>query len=399
MRVLMVCMSDPKDGRKGDTKLVRKRQIVLEEMGCIVDILYFRWTIQRASIEVKSSEGRKGVDIVANVSVWGLVAWLTSKRWVIKTKPIQTWLSFALAGSCRSSMAAIFSSYAVVHFVHIRSVGLWVLAAKDTRVIADLIDSYTLNIGNWIKTETRWWVKWLLREEYKRIFCMEANIEDYFSNRLKSTVVTVANEDLEHIGGETVRKIVIPVGIDIKCLGKRARGDGELRCVFFGNLDYRPNIDACRVIIEVARELRLRRLNNVITITVAGRNVGRSLKRMLLEQGIEVLSPVESMYQLVKGKDVAVLPMVSGSGMQSKVLEAISWGVLVMATPRTAKPLGLVSCEEYIEIRSAEDIVRCLVNVADGLYEVDSVRRKAHKRIEAFGWEKTCVKLMGEYTQ
>ena len=399
MRVLMVCLSDPEDGKKGDTKLVRKRQIALERMGCKVDILYFGWAVSKKSIRIKNGLGREGVDIVARIGVWRIVVWLITKARELKGKPIQTWLSFALAGAWGEAMSSIFASYTSIHFFHIRSVGLWKMAPEKTRVIADLIDSYTLNIGNWIKIERRWWVRLLLQEEYKRIHGMELSIEDYFRNRLKSTVATVAAADLEHIGGSIIRRIVVPVGIDIEHLASKTKDGKELRCIFFGNLDYRPNIDACHVIIDVAEELRIRGLDGTIRITVAGRNISQGLRRMLSGQGVDITSPVESMYHLVRRKDVAVLPMVSGSGMQSKILEAISWGVLVMSTHRTARPLGLVRDEEYIEVESASDIVERLIDVANGRYEIDKLRKKAHKRIEVFGWEKTCEQLMEEYAR
>ena len=397
MRVLMVCISDPGDGKKGDTKLVRNRQMTLERMGCTVDILYFEWGLFKSSIKIKTGVGREGVDIVARIGARRIVEWLLSKGRELKGKPIQTWLSFALAGSWDVCLGTIFSSYTSIHFFHIRSVGLWKLAPEKTRVIADLIDSYTLNIGNWIKIEKRWWAKLLLREEYKKIYSMELGIEDYVRNAFKSTVATVATPDLEHIGGSAIRKVVIPVGIELQSLAYRPEECSEIEFRFFGNLDYRPNIDACHVIIDVARELRVRRRDSSIRITVAGRNISRGLKSMLSRQGVTVISPVENMYDLVRSKDVAILPMVSGSGMQSKILEAISWGVLVMATHRTATPLKLVRDEDYIEVETAGDIVEKLLDVANGRFEMDTIRRKAHKRIEVFGWEKTCERLIEEY--
>ena len=399
MRVLMVCMSDPEDGRKGDTKLVRNRQIMLEKMGCTVDILYFEWGLFKSSIKIENGVGREGVDIVARIGARRIVVWLLSKGRELKGKPIQTWLSFALAGSWGVCLGTIFSSYTSIHFFHIRSVGMWKLAPEQTRVIADLIDSYTLNIGNWIKIEKRWWAKLLLREEYKKMYSMELGIEDYVRNTFKSTVATVATPDLEHIGGSTIRKVVIPVGIEIESLASRTEECSEIECIFFGDLDYRPNIDACHVIIDVARELRVRRRDGSIRITVAGRNISRGLKNMLSRQGVTVISPVENMYDLVSSKDVAILPMVSGSGMQSKILEAISWGVLVMATQRTANPLKLKRDEEYIEVESAGDIVGKLLDVADNRLEIDTIRRKAHNRIGVFGWEKTCEMLIEEYAR
>lgn len=393
----MVCLVDPEDGRKGDTKLVRKRQIVLEQLGCVVDIMYFRLSFSKSAIRIKKTSNRKGIDVVVGINVCELIARGISRWSRIKDKPVQTWLSLAIAEYAGDRIRQVFSSYIALHFFHIRSIGLWRLASESNRVVADLIDSYTLNIGSWIKVEKRWFVKMMIREEFKRIRIMESAIDSYFAYKKRSTIVTVANADLEHIGGSGVRRQVVPVGIDIERLEDKGVQGERLKCIFFGKLNYRPNIDACRVVIDVARELSSRGMSEYIDITVAGRYVSRSLKRMLSAQGIEIISPVDDMRELVGSKDVAILPMVSGSGMQSKILEAISWGVLVLATERTARPLGLISNREYIRIESARDIVKSLVDILDGVYKVDDIRRCAHKRIEEFRWEKTCEKLISEY--
>ena len=393
----MVCMSDPKDGKKGDTKLVRKRQVVLERMDCIVDLLYFQVSFFKNSITVNRLPGRKGVDIIVRFSGVELLRWLFGARKIVRIVPVQTWFSFGIAEVLKKRITEIFKSYTTIHFFHMRSAGLWRLVTDRTRVVVDVIDSYTLNIGNRLASEHRWWARRLLKEEYGRVTRMESDIERYFRNAHRVSVITVAETDLGFIGTRSARRLVIPVGIDIECLESRAPRAGGLKCIFFGNLDYEPNIKACILLIEVVKLLRQRGLEGVVEVTVAGRNVSGGLSRRLTKGGIEVISPVDDMYRLVSGKDVAVIPMVSGSGMQSKVLEAISWGVLVMATTRAAKPVGLIGDKEYIAVETAEDIVNKLIGVLNGFYAVDEIRRNAHKRIAEFEWEKTCARLMQEY--
>ena len=397
MRILMVCMSDPRDGKKGDTKLVRKRQVVLERMGCAVDLLYFQISLGKNSIEVKSNQKRKGVDIVIRISVGEVVKWLVKARDIARVEPVQTWFSYGAAEILKERLISIFGSYTTIHFVHMRSAGLWGLATDRTRVIVDLIDSYTLNIGNRLASEKSWWARRLLEVEYERVKELESDVERYFRNPCRVSVLAVAEADLRYIGTRSARRLVVPVGIDVECLQDKNRKEGKLRCVFFGNLDYEPNIKACDVIIEVVRILRRKGLAEMVEVTVAGRNASAGLRRRLNRGGIEVKSPVDDMYRLVSDKDVAVVPMVSGSGMQSKVLEAISWGVVVIATKRAARPVGLIRDEEYIAVETAEDIVDSLLGVVNGMYAVDEIRRNAHKRIAEFEWEKTCKRLMQEY--
>lgn len=393
----MVCMTNPKEGLKGDTKLVKKRREILERMGCIVDVLYFEWSWYKSTIETARSQTRLGVDIAAKISAWHIVGWLCRARNVIEDEAVQTWMSFGIADVLGKNLEFILGSYTVVHFFHIRSAGLWKLVPTSSKVIVDVIDSYTLNIGNRIKKESNKWKRLFLRAEYKRIRKMEADIEEYFAESTNTTIVAVAETDLMHIGSGSSRKVVVPVGISRRVLGSTKRQQGKLRCVFFGNLDYEPNIKACIVIEEAAKMLKERGLQKDIEITVAGRNISYSLKRRLKREKIRVESPVEDMYELVKRHDLAVLPMVSGSGMQSKVLEAIAWGVVVLTTDRAARPVGLMEDTEYIRIDSAKDIVERIVNIANGEYDCESIRAVAHKKIKRFEWEKTCRILLAIY--
>ena len=398
MRILMVCMTDPKDGLKGDTKLVRKRREVLEEMDCIVDVLYFEWSWFRSSIKVKGrDQSRAGVDIVVRVRGWRILSKIIQKTEFVRDKPIQTWVSVGLAEVGKKRLRYIFGSYGCIHFFHIRSVGLWRLAPKSSRLIVDLIDSYTLNLGNRIEKETSWIKRVLLRKEYKRIKDMETNIEQYVVNKEKTAFVAVAEADLIRIGKESSERVVVPVGIDRELPRKSQHRHGKLRCIFFGNLNYEPNIRACNVIECVAKVLREKGVSGGFEITVAGRNIGYFLKRRLERVGVRVLSPVEDMYELVKRYDLAIMPMVSGSGMQSKVLEAIAWGVVVLTTERAARPVGLVRDSDYIEIEAVEDIVESLMGIADGRYNVATIRENAYEKIAVFEWKETCRKLISLY--
>ena len=397
MRVLMVCMTNPKEGLKGDTKLVKKRREILEDMGCIVDVLYFRLSWNKSSVTAMPNESGNGIDVVAKISALSMVRWLTRAKSVIASEAVQTWVSFGIADVLRKNLEYIFGSYTVIHFYHIRSAGLWKLVPTGNRVIADVIDSYTLNLGNRIDKEKHRWKRALVTAEYNRIKRMEANIEKYFADRTNTTIVAVAEADIIHVGSSSSSRVVVPVGIKRGLLERTKRQQGKLRCVFFGNLDYEPNMTACSVIERATEMLKERGLERDVEITVGGRNISYGLKRRLERKKIRVVSPVEDMQELVRRHDLAVMPMVSGSGMQSKVLEAIAWGVVVLTTKRAAKPVGLVEDREYIRIDSAVDMVERIIDILNGKYDCERIRALAHERIKRFEWEKTCSMLLGLY--
>lgn len=397
MRLLMVCLSDPGGGEKGDTKLVRKRQEVLEEMGCTVDILYFGWGLRKSSIVLNQREARKGLDIALIMTPLKLVmmAGRTLKR--IRSVPIQTIYSFTVAHVWRKELLNIFTGYSAIHYFHIRSAGLWKLAQKKAQVVVDLIDSYTLNMSSRLKIERSIVSRYLLNEELSRIRKMEGNISRYVSSPAQTTVVTVAEEDMGYINTEYMKKLVVPVGIYCKELRRLPDVLGRFECIFFGNLDYAPNVTACKIIREAADLVNARGQTAKIGFTVAGRNISRRMREHLRSGGISVISPALDMQELVQRHHIAVLPMVTGSGMQSKVLEAISWGVPVMTTEKAARPVGLTRSRDYIEISSASDLVDRLLEVKDRYSELGAMRVSAHKKIQRFEWRETCKALLKQY--
>ena len=95
------------------------------------------------------------------------------------------------------------------------------------------------------------------------------------------------------------------------------------------------------------------------------------------------------MKALVCAHDIVILPMQSGSGMQSKLLEAIAWNKLVFASKLVAEPLGLVEGEEYIRIESSSDLDDQLKAVACGEVRVSEITRRSSERLKVYSWDMT----------
>ena len=128
----------------------------------------------------------------------------------------------------------------------ILDIGLWGEIPPERNTLYDIIDSYSLNLRCRLSVEkSRLWRR-LLKFEYKRMTRLEKRLEDYISNPRKASIVAVASQDLEYVSSEFRNKKVVPVGIRIGSSSKRESFNFEkLRCIFFGNLDYEPNINAC----------------------------------------------------------------------------------------------------------------------------------------------------------
>ena len=95
------------------------------------------------------------------------------------------------------------------------------------------------------------------------------------------------------------------------------------KIVFWGNLDYIPNLLAVRWLCSNLGELE----RNGFSLRIIGKATRRSTLRLMKNSGLDYRGYVSDLRQEVGDCGLFVAPMWSGSGIQNKVLEAISFGM------------------------------------------------------------------------
>jgi glycosyltransferase involved in cell wall biosynthesis len=166
-------------------------------------------------------------------------------------------------------------------------------------------------------------------------------------------VTTVAEADAARLRALApgARVEVVPNGVD----ASRFRPDptaapAPSSIVFVGAMSYPPNIAAMRYLTEEVLPI-LRRTRPHAHLTIVGRDPSTEVWDMASE-AVEVTGEVEDVRPYLAGSALFVAPMVSGSGIKNKVLEAMA-----MARPVVATPLGV----EGLPVRDGEHAV-----IADG---------------------------------
>lgn len=400
MKILKLCLGRPRAIGNGISKLVINRTRELERQGHEVDIAYFRLTrgLKRRVVESYRESG--GRDICLEVGFWLVV--LVSGSSLLRLAgrvPVQCLLSDTYGIVFGVIIRRISGMYDICHCYHLRTLGLWSFMSRSPGLVIDLIDSYTLNYGNRLSYEKNWVLRCLVALELLQIRHLEQNMHGWIKDRDKTVILTVAERDRMYVKCGNVARFVVPVGIELdtstevgyrETFGKSERLD----LVFFGNLDYEPNVTACEMISDIASMTR----ENVAAFRVGGKNASSRLRKRLYAQGVNVVSPVDEMESFVRGADIAIFPMMSGSGMQSKILEAIAWGCLVIATERIASPLGLRQDQEYIRAETAVQFAEVIEDIHRGERDTDGIREAAFERIKEFRWSKTVEKLLTIYS-
>lgn len=169
-------------------------------------------------------------------------------------------------------------------------------------------------------------------------------------NRLDA-VVPISDADAADFRqlGTTVPMYVVPCGVMPSDVETELPDVG--RVGFIGSLDFRPNQDAVRWILDNLWPLVVARAP-FAQLAIAGSSPPERLVRHARERGVELQADVEDAQAFMRGLSVMIAPVFAGSGMRIKVLEAMALGKPVVATTIGA---GGIDTENERDVFIADD--------------------------------------------
>ena len=125
--------------------------------------------------------------------------------------------------------------------------------------------------------------------------------------------------------------------------------------IFWGRLDFEPNIDAVRWFAgRVWPRVRSRWPDAVWTII--GKGGGGAVESIRTTPGVELLGAVDDLRPHVAAASAAILPMRCGGGIKNKLLEAAAMGKAILASPRAVD--GLIGSDSLAPVAGERAGVR-----------------------------------------
>lgn len=216
--------------------------------------------------------------------------------------------------------------------------GLPYIYNSKVPVILDMIDSMQLNYDRRIQNSNSYFAKKFYNFELNRLIKFEKNLP----KNVTKTIV-VAEKDSLKISSKNQ---VIPLAIDTN-LFKPTLKKKPNTIIFSGNMSYSPNIEAVKWFMKYCFDDICKQMSNHVTFTIAGANPTREVLNFQ-SKNVNVSGYVDSLVPIISSSSLAIAPMQSGSGMQNKILEAMS-----CKTPVLTSLLGLGS----IKARHGKEII------------------------------------------
>ena len=214
--------------------------------------------------------------------------------------------------------------------------------------------------------------KQVLKLEIKKLLYAEV----YYAELYDRVIFVSERETLQLNEKLTERKCVtVTTGVDYDYFSGETEASKEPNTLsFIGNLEYPPNIDSLRVIAEQI----LPNGSHPVTCYV----IGRAPDRVLSEFGSQMtfLGMVEDLRTAVKPTLLFVSPIAYGSGIKTKILEAMAMGLPVLTNSVGAEGIHLISGKNAI----VSDDMRFLAAEIDRLLDDEEERVRIGREAQDF---------------
>ena len=134
----------------------------------------------------------------------------------------------------------------------------------------------------------------------------------------------------------------------------------SVRFVFIGNAGYAPNAEALELLDRAA--VQVSRNTSSSDADYCFQAAGKPLAEAAYEK-VEVAGFVPDLSEFLAGDAVLVAPILQGTGIKTKIIDALEHSVPVITTPVGAEGLGLTEDEHFICVLGEDDLAQACLNI------------------------------------
>lgn len=245
----------------------------------------------------------------------------------------------------------------------------------------------SLNERNWLKAK-------YFKHLSKRLYKLERNV-----NNLASAIVTISKKEEDWFNSQNNVKpsIHIPAGFKKIKLETSNIKEPDKLC-FIGSLDWIPNLEGLKWFIDNTLPLALSKIPK-LELHIAGRNASKAFEDYLCgKKGVVFHGEVEDSKQFLSQYGMMIVPLLSGSGMRVKIVEAMFLRLAIITTSIGCEGIDVTNGENIIIANSSDDFAKEIEVLTQSPELIDSISSNAFTFAdENFNIARLTEKLIGFY--
>lgn len=253
----------------------------------------------------------------------------------------------------------------------------------------DYQDVFSMGMKRRVKLSS-FFVKPFLSMEYVRLIRYEKLVFDDFDLK---TIISIPDRNLiPHPQREQI--LVVPNGVDHEYF-KPMAAIKKYALVFTGNMAYPPNVNAARFLSEKIMPLVWLKFPKA-RLLIAGATPDKSVC-LLANDLIHVSGWMDDIRMAYAESKVFVAPMQIGTGLQNKLLEAMSMQLPCVTTPLANDSLKAQHQTQILVGETAEELAENIIALLSDAAFAQKIAHNGYQFVnQNYDWDAACDLLQNE---
>lgn len=220
----------------------------------------------------------------------------------------------------------------------------------------------------------------------------EFDIDSYFD-----VIWTCSETDIEKFKTHNPNTKVVfeslPNGSDTETRTVQKTTNNYKKLLFVGSLNYFPNVNGLKWFVNAI----FNKLPSDFEFNIIGKSPNSEAFKFLESYDtINLIGEVDDVEPYYASHDVVMVPLFEGSGTRLKILEAFSYGKLVLSTPKGIEGIEANDGEHYLEFDNFEEFESKFLKAMD-TEQFGQIRKNARQLVEdKYSWKQIVARYIEE---
>jgi glycosyltransferase involved in cell wall biosynthesis len=194
-------------------------------------------------------------------------------------------------------------------------------------------------------------------------------------------IAAITYRDAAYFRGETAVPVIdIPYGVNPDDFKPKYEVKEKSTLYHIGSMNWMPNEEGISWFLNNVWE-KLSSKEPELVLNLAGRHMPKWLTK-LKRKNINVLGEVPDAKEFIRDNDIAIVPLLSGSGIRIKIIESMAMGRTVITTMIGAEGIQYSEYENIIIADSPAKMIEVIRKIIKEPKEAQRIGRNARKLVE-----------------